>query len=289
MALDFRCAVLLVSVGSRFPDALQTGMTAMEREIAGVLPGVPVYWAFTGGDIPCAGVPARTVFQALTQLQAAGYCRVLLQPIYLAPGRELNQLRAQAAPFAAGLSLIVGEPLLTSPEDCRVLAQALAASWEEPEPGEVLVLVGHGSMCGSNQRFLWLEQALRAAGRRDTLVGVLRGEPGVDQVLSALRRRPYVKTVRLRPLFLTAGVHVRRDLAGPGGASWRTCLEAAGYDVRCTLRGLGEYPAVCRLFALRALSAGARAQFPCAMPDGICSEDPDGAAIQSIPNREASL
>ena len=138
------------------------------------------------------------------------------------------QLKAQAAPFSAdGFSLAVGAPLLDTPEDCTALSRALLNSLEPPRPDEALVLMGHGSLHHSNGEFLRMEQALRTEGRPDAFVGVMRGEPGLDRVLAAVHRRPHVRAVQLHPLLITAGMHARRDLAGPGDTSWRTRLEAA--------------------------------------------------------------
>lgn len=291
--MDTRCAVLAVSFGTRFPDAWQTGIAPIERELADALPGFALRRASTGEilrRIP-GGMNVPDVQQALDQLRMEGYRCVLIQPLFLTPGEEFDQLKAQAAPFSAdGFSLAVGAPLLDTPEDCTALSRALLNSLEPPRPDEALVLMGHGSLHHSNGEFLRMEQALRTEGRPDAFVGVMRGEPGLDRVLAAMHRRPHVRAVQLHPLLITAGMHARRDLAGPGDASWRTRLEAAGYPVRCTLRGLGEYPAVRRLFVHHALAAGARAHFPCAVSGGGDSKAPDGAeAPLSFPNREVPL
>ena len=50
------------------------------------------------------------------------------------------------------------------------------------------------------------------------------------------------------PLLLVAGDHARNDMAGSGPDSWRSRLEAEGYTVRVTLRGLGLLPAVRELY-----------------------------------------
>lgn len=272
MGVDSRCAVLVVSFGTRLPDAWQTGIAPIERELADALPGFALRRASTGEmlrRIP-GGTNVPDVPQTLVQLREEGYRHVLIQPLFLTSGEEFDQLKAQAAPFSAdGFSLAVGAPLLGSPEDCTALSRALQDSLEPPRPDEALILMGHGRRHHSNTEFLSLEQDLRTAGWEDTLVGVMRGEPGLDRILAAVHCRPHVRTIHLHPLLITAGVHARRDLAGPGDASWRTRLEAAGYTVRCTLRGLGEYPAVRRLFVHHALVAEASngAAAPLSFPD----------------------
>lgn len=270
--MDSRCAVLVVSFGTRFPAARQAGIAPIECEIADALPGFALRRASTGETLrhvpACMDVP--TVPQALEQLRMEGYRRVLIQPLFLTPGEEFDQLKAQAAPFSAdGFTLAVGAPLLGTPEDCAALSRALLDSLEPPRPDEALVLMGHGSLHHSNGEFFRLEQALRTAGWADVFVGVMRGRPGLDRILAAVHCRPHVRAIHLHPLLMIAGMHARRDLAGPGDASWKTRLEAEGYIVRCTLRGLGEYPAVRRLFVHHALAAEASngAEAPLSFPD----------------------
>ena len=48
---------------------------------------------------------------------------------------------------------------------------------------------------------------------------------------------------------LVAGDHALNDMAGDGPESWKSRLEAAGYETECVLHGLGENPAVARYFA----------------------------------------
>ena len=48
---------------------------------------------------------------------------------------------------------------------------------------------------------------------------------------------------------IVAGDHATNDLAGDEEDSWKSLLEAEGYEVRCILKGLGEYPQVRSLLA----------------------------------------
>ena len=82
---------------------------------------------------------------------------------------------------------------------------------------------------------------------------MVEGYPGFEEVLRRLRERPDLHAVHLHPLMVVAGDHATCDMAGPEASSWRARLEAEGYAVRCTLRGLGEYAAVRRLFARHAV------------------------------------
>ena len=56
------------------------------------------------------------------------------------------------------------------------------------------------------------------------------------------------KKVKLAPFMIVAGDHARNDMAGDDPESWRCQFEAAGFDVECCLKGLGEYAAVQEIF-----------------------------------------
>ena len=48
----------------------------------------------------------------------------------------------------------------------------------------------------------------------------------------------------LTPFMIVAGDHARNDMSGEDEDSWKNQFQAAGYEVDCCLKGLGEYPAV---------------------------------------------
>ena len=52
-----------------------------------------------------------------------------------------------------------------------------------------------------------------------------------------------------------AGEHAKNDVAGTEPDSLRSLLEAAGFTVECSLRGLGAIPAFRQLYVRRARNA----------------------------------
>ena len=56
------------------------------------------------------------------------------------------------------------------------------------------------------------------------------------------------KHIELRPMMLVAGDHAQNDMTGGEDDSWKSRLTAAGFDVHCTLEGLGELEDVQRLY-----------------------------------------
>ena len=84
-------------------------------------------------------------------------------------------------------------------------------------------------------------------GRTDVLVGTVEGWPGYEDVALQVKASGS-KRVRLAPLMLVAGDHAVNDMAGSGPDSWASRLTVEGCQVRCTIRGLGQLPAVRGLY-----------------------------------------
>ena len=55
------------------------------------------------------------------------------------------------------------------------------------------------------------------------------------------------KKVALMPFMLVAGDHAKNDMAGEDD-SWKSQLEDEGYDVRVSMKGLGEFEGIRRIF-----------------------------------------
>ena len=48
---------------------------------------------------------------------------------------------------------------------------------------------------------------------------------------------------------IVAGDHARNDLSGDGPDSWKSQLEALGFETQTILTGLGEIPEIAKKFA----------------------------------------
>ena len=136
--------------------------------------------------------------------------------------------------------LALGRPLLDSPEDACALGKILSDRYQ-PEPGRAVVLLGHGGGEDVQQTYGQLEAALQDLGREDMLVGTLLGEPGLPQVMERLEAGGF-RQVRLTPLLVAAGNHALRNMAGEEADSWQSALTRGGFQVRCSLHGLGRTP-----------------------------------------------
>jgi sirohydrochlorin cobaltochelatase len=61
-----------------------------------------------------------------------------------------------------------------------------------------------------------------------------------------------IKTVTLMPMMMVAGDHANNDMAGADADSHKSILEKEGFKVNTYIHGLGENPAVRKLFVERA-------------------------------------
>lgn len=247
-------AILAVSFGTSHTDTLEKTIGAIEADLASAFPDRTLFRAFTSGRIVAKlnreeGLSIPTPPQALEALAAAGCEDVLVQSTHVINGEEWEKLRAQAAPYRERFRrLTFGMPLLTGIEDYRAVTEALLVGLPKPEPGRAIVFMGHGSEHPANAVYATLEYMFHDLGRRDIRVGTVEGYPGFQELSRRLEEAGDVKEVLCYPLMVVAGDHAKNDLAGKGPDSWRSMLEARGYEVRCILEGLGERPEIRAIF-----------------------------------------
>ena len=93
-----------------------------------------------------------------------------------------------------------------------------------------------------------LDYQFKDMGYPNIFVGTVEGYPELENVKKLLKKTG-LKKIALAPFMIVAGDHATNDLAGDEEDSWKSLLEAEGYEVRCILKGLGEYPQVRSLLA----------------------------------------
>ena len=246
-------AILAVSFGTAYPDALASAIVPIEQAMAAACPGWPLYRAFTGDTVRQRlarnGLAVDSVPQAMARLAAEGVTQIAVQPIYVTQGAEYRRLCSQLEPWRQRMRTALGAPLLHTDADFEAVAGALP-EWLPPlEDGEALILMGHGSEGSDNAAYVRLAQVLQAQSGR-IYAAVMTGEPTLESVLQRLVKEPQIRKLMLAPFLLTAGGHVRKDML-----AWEASLRSAGYPVRCVARGLGACPRIRELFAAHCLAA----------------------------------
>ena len=244
-------AILAVSFGTSYPDTLEKTIAATEAALAQAYPGWPVYRAFTSGMIlkklrQRDGVEIDNVAQAMARLEREGYTQVAVQSTHVMHGEEYEKMLAQLEPYKLTMEIAVGAPLLHAQSDYEAVADALLSWLPLPGDGEALVLMGHGTAHFANSAYAQMEHVLQSRCPR-IYIATVEGYPTLDSVTEQLQRQPEIRRLTLAPFMLVAGDHARNDMAG-GEDSWKEVLEGKGYEVACILQGLGECPAIQKLF-----------------------------------------
>ena len=244
-------AILAVSFGTTYPDTLEKTIAATEDALAAAYPGWPVFRAFTSGMIikklqSRDGVQIDNVAQAMARLEAAGYTQVAVQSTHVMHGEEYEKMLTQLEPYKLTTEISVGAPLLHAQSDYEAVADALLSWLPMPGADEALVLMGHGTTHFANAAYAQMEHVLQSRCPR-IYIATVEGYPTLDSVAEQLQRQPEIRRLTLAPFMLVAGDHARNDMAGSEN-SWKEVLEGKGYEVRCILKGLGECPAIQKLF-----------------------------------------
>lgn len=250
-------ALVCASFGTTVPTAA-ADIAGVEQALAAAAPGWQLLRAYTSGMVRTAlagrGQPEDSVPEALARAATAGCRRVLVQPTHFLWGVEYDKLKAQALAAAPGFDwLRVGRPLLDDTRDLRALAGAIGALYPA-EPGRAVVLMGHGSAHRANVVYPALQGIFELQSRPDIRVGTVEGWPGLAEVCAALAHSR-ASRVLLVPLMLVAGDHAMNDMQGDEEDSWKNRFAREGFQVTCVAQGLGEIPAIRRLYVAHAAEA----------------------------------
>ena len=240
-------AVLVISFGTSFENTRKKNIDAIEADIAAAYPDCRVMRAFTSTIImkKLAGqgllIPDTAV--AVEALLAEGVTDLVVQPTHLMHGFEYDKLCGMLEPYWDRFASVrVGHPLLDTTEDLQIVVDTLGGAFDLA-PDEGLVLMGHGTEHFANAVYAALDYMFKDRGYPRVFVGTVEGYPELESVMKQLKSTG-IKKLILAPLMLVAGDHAVNDMASDEENSWRTQLEAAGYGVRCVIKGLGEYEAI---------------------------------------------
>lgn len=245
-----KTAVLVVSFGTTHLDTLEKTICRVEEELASSFPDSAFFRAFTSSIVRRRlkdkySINADSIEEALTKISAEGIKKVFIQPTHLVPGHEYDKLCCEAKAAGKGMDIIIGRPLLCGNEDLEELADVLKEEYPA-ENGEILIAMGHGTDHDSGRLY---ERLAGIMEERGMLLTTVEGKPDFNDTLSSLGKKNF-KKAHLVPLLLVAGDHTKNDMAGEKD-SLRSLLCDAGYDVRCTIKGLGEIKSVRNMYVRR--------------------------------------
>ena len=252
-------AILVASYGTSYDDTREKTIGAIERHIAESFPGWEVRRAFTSRPVirilEKRGIHVDFVDAALDRLAEEGFGTVVVQPTLVMNGVEYDYMMEEVEKRRDRFDAIaVGRPLLTTSEDFDALIEAIESAYGPEAGDDAMVLMGHGTTHFANSAYSELQLRIIASGRRDVYVTTVEGFPNYESTLDLMKdggRRDVV----MFPLMIVAGDHANNDLAGDEDDSLRNVMIAAGYNPRCVVRGMGEYPEFRDLFRAHAADA----------------------------------
>ncbi len=253
--------LLVVSFGTSFNDSRRNTIGAVENALIDAFPDYSVRRGFTS-QIIIDHVKSRdgevidNMTEALDRAVDNGVKTLVVQPTHLMSGFEYNDVKEELAGYSDSFDqIVVGEPLLTSEEDFKAVAEAIVAATKEYDDGETAIcFMGHGTEADSNGVYEHMQQVIDDLGYENYYIGTVEATPSVDDVLAKVQEGDY-KRVVLEPLMVVAGDHANNDMAGDEEDSWKSIFEGAGYEVECILRGLGELPDIQKMYVEHAQKA----------------------------------
>ncbi len=257
-------AILVVSYGTTYDDTRERTIGAIERRISESFPGWEVRRAFSSRPVikilARRGVHVDFVDQALERLAEEGFGTVVVQPTLVMNGIEYDIMTDSVRRLGDRFDRIsVGSPLLTTSDDYERMIGAIESAYV-PEAEALcsgrhaLVLMGHGTTHFANSTYSELQLRLGLSGHEDVYVTTVEGFPSFADTLRMMEGRGYGEAV-LVPIMLVAGDHAVNDLAGDEEDSLKCVMRDAGYEPRCIVRGMGEFPAFQELFCVHTAAA----------------------------------
>ncbi len=252
-------AVLVVSFGSSYKETREKTIKPCEELIASAFEGYDFYRAFTSNIIirkiaRVENIKINNPIEVLDELVAAGYEEVVVQTLLVICGEEYCKLKGQVECYKNQFKKIVlGRPLLTQIEDYKATVEAVKTELPTLKEGEGVVLMGHGTEYEAHSAYCALDYMFDQE-ELPVYMGTVEGYPEIREIINRLRKAG-VRKAYLIPFMLVAGGHAINDMAGDEEDSWKSILEAEGFEVECILRGLGENPNIRKCFLAHAQAA----------------------------------
>ena len=254
-----RKALLVVSFGTSYTEAIESCIEPVEAAITKEASGFDVFRAFTSEMIinklkKVSHISVCTPMEALEYLADQGYGVIAVQPTHILAGTEYHDLVKDVEKFSVShgdIQVSMGQPLLFENEDYEQVAQALGKWMPKTGNNEVVLLMGHGTEHFSNSSYFALQHYLDKLTTRAVYVANVEAPPVLEEVMAKMKAQGVTK-VYLLPFMLVAGDHARNDMAGDDEDSWYHRLTEYGFEVEIILHGLGESRDFCCLYARKA-------------------------------------
>lgn len=241
--------ILVVSFGTSHPDTRKKTIDRIKEEIGRSYPQYRVYEAWTSHMIRKKlrerdGILIDSVQEAFLRMKAEGIREVIVQPTHMINGIENDRMAEEVCSFAGDFeSIRTGTPVLTSEEDHIEIIKAVMEEWKDLPEKEALVFMGHGTTHYANSVYAALDYRFKDEGYPNVFLGTVEAYPSMESLMRKVKDyRP--ARVHLAPFMIVAGEHAKNDMAGDREDSWACQFQKAGFQISCSMKGLGEYEGV---------------------------------------------
>lgn len=255
-------AILLTAFGTTIEVAAKT-YREIEARFRAAFPEFEVRIAYTSSIVRerlrARGIDIPSAARALAQFGEDGYSEVCLQSLHVIGGKEYNDVVStvnamQSIPKGVD-RIVVGEPLLSNHEDYARVANLLQdyASHADESP-DALLLMGHGTSHPANISYAALQEYFRRLNGIPVYVATLEAFPFLEDVTEELKSIG-IKNLLVMPLLTVSGGHAVIDLAGTQKESWKSRLQAEGFNVTTVKKALGDLPEIVDIWIDKAAKA----------------------------------
>ena len=256
-------AILIMSFGTTFKETRQATIDKTVADIQAAHPDTKVVLAFTSHIIvdrikAKEGLDIPTPEKALAQLKNDGYTRVALTSLDIIPGMEYaydeaiyNLYKNDFKKMTLGTSAMYWMGQENQSDDVAEFVKAFSVQFPKLGKQDALLVMAHGTPHPANAYYSVVQNRLDTAKLGNVFIYSVEGWPHLDTVIPLLKAKG-VKNVTLMPMMMVAGDHANNDMAGSEPDSHKSVLEKNGFKVTAYLHGLGENPAIRKLFVERA-------------------------------------
>ncbi len=259
--LQEKPAIVIVTFGTS--SRTRVPLEIFQKQVGEKFPDHECCWAYSS-NIICRKENLPSLQVTLARLEAAGYRRVVVQPLHIFPGSEYQQM-AETCEFFPGLRVFLGETLLHRWNFVKDTLRVVESEFLAPNQG-LNILALHGTPLVAdpvNSACLGFSE-LVTNRYQNVLAASIEGVPDYEGVLAKIKRADFstrYKTVKIIPMMYLAGKHAEEDLMGTKKSpSWRNTLEKIGFTVQCPMvtrseveyfKGLAYYPEIISFFTDR--------------------------------------
>lgn len=238
--------ILLVTFGTSQAQAM-VAIENIVRIVKTSFPDFEVRLAFTSAMIRRKlrkeGVHYDSPAFAMAKMDEEGFTHVAVQSLHVIPGFEFDDLKNTISAFSmipkTKIQFSLGSPLLFQHDDFLRLSSLLEKMIPiERKSNQAFLFMGHGTHHCANafypalQYYMWQISPFY-------FLATVEGFPSLEQIIPTLKEKK-MENVCLIPLMTVAGDHAINDMAGEEEDSWKSVLEADGFQTQIVMKGMAE-------------------------------------------------